>query len=202
ITEKGKKGADEFYKTFRVNRWIHGAHAKENPIITPSPYVTFGTGNNSYGKASLSYLALKDMLGDDLFKKALHTYMENWHGKHPIPWDYFNSMIAGSGKDLRWFFNNWFFTPGYCDLSLEAVKKTMGGYDLSINNAGGFAIPFDVILTYADGTTGTFHQTPLVWEKDQKAITIHIPTSGAIRSATLDNGIFMDANEKDNTRTV
>ncbi len=40
-----------------------------------------GYGNNSYGKASLSYLALKDMLGDDLFKKAfMHiwiTGMEN-----------------------------------------------------------------------------------------------------------------------------
>ena len=48
-----------------------------------------GYGNNSYGKASLSYLALKDMLGDELFKKALHNYMEDWNGKHPIPWDYF-----------------------------------------------------------------------------------------------------------------
>jgi aminopeptidase N len=36
-----------------------------------------GYGNNSYGKASLSYLALKDLLGDDLCKKGLHTYMED-----------------------------------------------------------------------------------------------------------------------------
>ena len=63
------------------------------------------------------------MLGDELFKKALHTYMDNWHGKHPIPWDYFNSMNSGSGKNLNWFFNNWFFTNYYNDLALQKVTK-------------------------------------------------------------------------------
>ena len=78
ISERGQKSAEAFYKPFRVNRWIHGPHEKENPIITPSPDVTFGSGDNAYGKASLSYLALKDLLGNELFKKALHTYMNNW----------------------------------------------------------------------------------------------------------------------------
>jgi hypothetical protein len=199
ITEKGKKGADDFYKQFRVTRWIHSPHEKENPIITPSPDVTFGAGNNAYGKPSLSYLALKDMLGDDLFKKALHTYMENWHGKHPIPWDYFNSMITGSGKDLNWFFNNWFFTPSYIDLNLEKVDKAGSNYTLSIKNIGGFAIPFDVNVNYADGTSESFHQTPIVWEHDQKAITVKIKAQKEVKNITLDGGIFMDANEKDNT---
>ena len=202
ITEKGQKQAEEFYKQFRVTRWIHGSHEKEQPIITPSPEVTFGAGNNAYGKPSLSYLALKDLLGDELFKKALHTYMENWHGKHPIPWDYFNSMMAGSGKKLNWFFYNWFYTPSYIDLALDNAKEVKTGYDLSIRNIGGFAVPFDVDVTYTDGSTETFHQTPAVWEKDQKATVVHINTGKAIKTATLNGHIFMDANEKDNTWTA
>jgi hypothetical protein len=200
--EKGKKIADDFYKQFRVTRWIHGPHEKEQPIITPSPEVTFGAGNNAYGKPSLSYLALKDMLGDDLFKKALHTYMNNWNGKHPIPWDYFNSMSSGAGKNLNWFFYNWFYTPSYIDLALVGAKEVRTGYDLSIKNIGGFAVPFDVVVTYSDDSKETFHQTPIVWEKDQTATTVHIATGKAIKSATLDGGIFMDANEKDNTWTA
>jgi len=199
ISEQGQKGADDFYKSFRVTRWIHGPHGKENPIITPSPDVTFGPGNNAYGKPSLSYLALKDMLGDKLFKKALHNYMSNWNGKHPIPWDYFNSMNAGSGKDLNWFFYNWFFTPGYIDLSLERCDKTTDGYTLGVKNVGGFAVPFDVIATYDNGTTESFHQTPIVWEHNQKEITVTIKTGKTVKSIKLDGGIFMDANEKDNT---
>jgi hypothetical protein len=200
--ERGKAAADEFYKKFRVNRWTHGPHEKEMPIITPSPDVTFGAGNNAYGKPSLSYLALKDMLGDKLFKKALLTYMSNWHGKHPIPWDYFNSMKEGSGKNLDWFFYNWFFTPYYIDIDLDKVEKTSNGYNLSIKNIGGFAIPFDAIVTYADGTADTIHQTPIVWEKDQKNISVSIKTSKEAKSITLDGGIFVDADMKNNTWTA
>ncbi len=202
ITENGQKAADDFYKSFRVTRWIHAAHVKEQPIITPAPDVTFGAGNNAYGKPSLSYLALKDMLGDDLFKKALHTYMDNWHGKHPMPWDYFNSMITGSGQDLNWFFNNWFFTPSYIDLALQNTTKTDAGYNLDIKNIGGFAVPFNVIATYTDGTTESFHQTPIVWKANQQQTTIAIKASKPVKSLTLDGGIFMDANEKDNTWTA
>ena len=198
IEEKGQKVADAFYKQFRVASWTRGNHAKEVSIITPSPEVKFGAGNNFYGKPSLSYLALKDMLGDELFKKALHHYMDNWNGKHPIPWDYFNSMSKGAGKDLTWFFHNWFYTPYYIDLNLEKAEKSGSDYKLSIKNIGGFAVPFDVNLTYFDGTTGSFHQTPMVWKDDQKQITVKVKASKEIKDITLDGGIFMDADMKNN----
>jgi hypothetical protein len=201
--EVGQKKADSLYKQFRINRWIHDAATAEDlPIITPSSELRGGYGNNSYGKPSLSYFALKDMLGDDLFKKALHTYMDNWNGKHPIPWDYFNSMNSGSGRNLNWFFNNWFFTNYYIDLDLQNVTKTKGGYDISIKNIGGFAVPFDVNVTYADGTTESFHQTPIVWEQNQKQISVPIKTGKIIKSAVLDGGIFMDADESNNKWTA
>jgi hypothetical protein len=202
-TEVGNAKAEEFYKQFRVTGWIHDRSTAEDlPIITPSSELKAGYGNNSYGKPSLSYLALKDMLGDELFKKALHTYMDRWHGKHPIPWDYFNSMNSGSGRNLNWFFNNWFFTNYYDDLALQNVTKTKTGYKIDIQNVGGFAIPFDIKLTYADGTSETFHQTPIVWEKNQKQIALTIKTSKLIKSAELDNGIFMDADESNNKWTA
>src|SRR5579862_261439 len=198
LSEGGQKAADNFYKSFRVTRWIHGSHEKENPIITPSPNVTFGGGNNGYGKPSLSYLAVKDLLGDKLFRKALHNYMNNWNGKHPIPWDYFYSMEKGSGKNLDWFFYNWFFTPGYIDLDLAKVEIIGKKYVLDIKNIGGFAVPFDVVATYADGTSESFHQTPLVWKRNQNETTVKIKSAKTVKSLKLDGGIFMDANEKDN----
>ncbi|HET6255545.1 MAG TPA: M1 family metallopeptidase [Puia sp.] len=201
ISERGQKSADEFYKSFRVNGWIHNKHDKENPIITPSPEVTYGGGNNAYGKPSLSYLALKDLLGDKLFKKALHNYMNNWNGKHPIPWDYFYSMEKGSGKDLDWFFYNWFFTPGYIDLDLVKADRAGKGYVLDIKNIGGFVIPFDVIATYDDGSSESFHQTPMVWKSNQREVAVKIKTRKTIKTLKLDGGIFMDANERDNMWT-
>ncbi|SDD36041.1 M1 family metallopeptidase [Pedobacter soli] len=200
IAEHGKEAADKFYKNFRVDKYINDKSAEEDqPVISMSDQVSgAGYGNNSYGKASLSYLALKDMLGDELFKKALHTYMSNWNGKHPIPWDYFNSMNSGSGQNLNWFFQNWFFTNNYLDLAVTKVSSTAGKATVTIKNVGGFAIPFDVVVTYTDGKTDTIHKTPAVWKANQKEINVTFNAGKKIKSVSLDNGIYMDATPADN----
>src|SRR3569833_733479 len=185
--EVGKEKAEALYKQFRIAGWIHDlSTAEDQPIITQGTELRGGLGNNEYGKPSLSYLALKDMLGDDQFKKALHTYMDNWHGKHPIPWDYFNSMSSGAGKNLNWFFNNWFFTNYYIDLALTNVTKIGAGYKFDIKNIGGFAAPFDLVITYADGSTGRVHQTSAVWEKDQKQAAVSFNINKTIKSVKID----------------
>ena len=196
ISEVGKEAADKFYKMFRVNRYINDPSGEEDqPIISMSTQVSgAGYGNNSYGKASLSYLALKDLLGDGLFKKALHHYMDTWNGKHPIPWDYFNCMNTGSGQNLNWFFQNWFFTNNYIDLKVTRIDAST----VQVDNVGGFAIPFDVKTTLADGTEKVTHYTPVVW-RGTKAINIKANSSKAIKSITVDGGIFMDATPADNT---
>ncbi|WP_158827803.1 M1 family metallopeptidase [Mucilaginibacter lacusdianchii] len=199
--EVGKKQAEDLYKMFRVNQWIHDASTTEDlPVITPTSELSSGYGNNAYGKPSLSYLALKDMLGDVLFKKALHEYVSRWHGKHPIPWDYFNSMSSASGQNLNWFFNNWFFSNYYIDLALKLTKST-GSYTAQVSNIGGFAVPFDINVTFTDGSKQTIHQTPAVWATNQRQASVNIKTTKAIQSAVIDGGIFMDANEKDNSWT-
>ncbi|WP_447640828.1 MULTISPECIES: M1 family metallopeptidase [Chitinophagaceae] len=196
IDEYGKANADSVYKNFRVNRYINDPSTEEDqPIILMSSQVSgAGYGNNSYGKASLSYLALKDMLGDDLFKKALHNYMDNWNGKHPIPWDYFNSMNAGSGRDLNWFFDNWFFTNNYIDLKLELKKDN----SVLVHNIGGFAVPFDLIVKYKDGSESRTHYTPAVW-KNSTTTSCKYNNNKPILSITIDGGLFMDATPADNT---
>jgi hypothetical protein len=201
-TEVGEKQAHETYRKSRIKPYITDPSSSEDlPIITPTSELTGGYAHNAYGKASLSYLALKDLLGDALFKKALHTYMDNWHGKHPIPWDYFNSMNAGSGQNLNWFFNNWFFTYDYIDLALQSVAKSKYGYNLNIKNIGGFAVPFDAVLTFSDGTTETFHQTPMIWKQNQQETTVNIKTGKIVKAVLLDGGIFMDADPSNNRWT-
>ncbi len=196
----GVEKAEQLYKQFRVRGWIDDASQGEDiPIITPVNDLTGeALGNNEYGKPSLGYFAMKDLLGDDLFKKCLHAYMERWHGKHPIPWDFFYTFNDVSGKNLNWFWNNWFFSHNYIDMSLQSVKKTSKGYSLTIVNIGGMAAPVDAFFNYKDGTSEKFHQTPAIWEKDQKKAFVNIPVKKEIISIELDGGIFMDADPSNN----
>ena len=200
MEQMGKEKSIKFYQNFRVKSWIFNKSSEEDqPIITMSTQVSgAGYGNNSYVKASLSYVALKDMLGDNLFKNALHNYMENWNGKHPMPWDYFYSMNSGSGQNLNWFFNNWFFSNNYIDLVLQKVTPTKGKTVINISNKGGFAVPFDILINYTDGTKETTHQSPIIWKANQKSAEVALSTSKPVQSISLDGGIFMDAVPGDN----
>jgi hypothetical protein len=196
----GTEKAEQFYRQFRVQGWVNNPSSDQQvPIITPGDAMTgSGFGNNEYGKASLGYLAMKDMLGDELFKKCLHEYMSRWNGRHPLPWDFFNTFSNVAGKNLNWFWNNWFFSNGYIDYALQDVKKSANGYTGSIKNIGGFFAPVDVIIKYTDGTTETKHLTPSAWEKDARQITVAIPTKKKIESVKLNGGIFMDGDESNN----
>ena len=200
-SDMGKEKANKFFQQFRVAGWaLNPTDESQIPIITPVNVLSGrAMGDNEYGKPALAYLALKDMLGDVLFKKSLHGFMDRWNGKHPIPWDMFNSFSNVSGKDLSWFWNNWFFTSNYMDVAVDKVTTTNTGYNISIKNIGGYAVPTNVVIEYADGTKETLHQTAAIWEKNQQATTIVINTKKKITYLKLDGDLYMDANEKDNS---
>jgi hypothetical protein len=196
----GKEKAAQFYKQFRVEDWMYSTNSDlQVPIVTPGDAMTgFGFGTNEYGKASLGYLAMKDLLGDDMFKKCLQEYMNRWHGKHPIPWDFFHTFNDVSGKNLNWFWNNWFFGTGYIDYALQDVKKTGGGYSITVKNIGGFFAPADLTVKYTDGTTEVRHLKPDVWQKAASSSIILLSTKKAIASLSLDGGVFVDADPSNN----
>jgi hypothetical protein len=201
--DMGAEQAEKFYKQFRVVGWTNDPSAGQDmAIINPTENVVGAAlGNNEYGKPSLAYLALKDLLGDAEFKKCLLAFMTRWHGKHPIPWDMFFTFNNVSGKNLNWFWNNWFFSNHYIDVAIESVKASGKEHHVSIKNIGGMAIPFDVIVTFTDGTKKIYHQTPAAWKPDEFKSTIKIPSSKPIVSISLDGGIFMDADRTNNSMT-
>ena len=192
--------ADSFYESFRVASWINDPSIVENiPIITPQDMLK-GAANshNPYGKASLGYLAVKDLLGDDAFRKCLDAYIDRWHGKHPQPWDFFATFNDASGRNLDWFWNNWFFGNYYIDLGVRSVTHTGNSYAVDVDNVGGLAVPFDVELKFTDGSTQSVHQTPSVWMADQKRTRVRIRVAKPVRELTLRSGIFMDADSSNN----
>jgi aminopeptidase N len=62
-----------------------------------------GTFANTYLKHTIAYFYLQDYLGKELFAKALHYYISQWEGKHPVPFDFVNCMNRGAGKNLDWY---------------------------------------------------------------------------------------------------
>ena len=78
-------------------------------------------------------------------RSACTAYMDRWHGKHPIPWDFFNTFNDVSGQDLNWFWRNWYFSTSYIDLAVGGgARRRRAGYTVRVANVGGMAAPFDL----------------------------------------------------------
>ncbi|MDQ0966240.1 hypothetical protein QFZ20_001643 [Flavobacterium sp. W4I14] len=172
----------------------------DTPIMTLTPDLKgSGSFTNSYPKPGLAYLFVKDYLGDELFTKALHTYIKNWNGKHPMPYDFFNSMNEGSGKNLNWFWKAWFFEDGVTDMAIKAVEKTSSGYTITIENKSVKPLPIDLSLTYEDGAIENNHSTIGVWEKGDKQVKINIKTSKKLSKVVMGNPHIPDKVKSDNS---
>jgi hypothetical protein len=152
---------------------------------------------NSYPKPALGYLYVKDMLGDSLFTAALHYYIQQWQGRHPIPFDFFNCMNTGAGKNLNWFWKKWFLDAGVPDLSIKKVNKVAAGFNIIIECTGHKPLPVDLTINYADGSKERVHRSIAVWEK-ANTVTLTLPAKKSVKTITLGSTYVPDVNRKDN----
>jgi hypothetical protein len=175
----------------------------DSPIVTLTPELKGAAAfTNSYPKPGMGYLFVRDYLGDELFTKALHHYIELWQGKHPTPTDFFNSMNEGAGKNMNWFWKRWFFEDGITDLGISNVVKTKSGYTISIANNGPKPLPVDLSLNFADGSKARLHRTIGVWENDEKVIAVELKSKKKLIKVTLGGAHTPDKNKTDNIKTL
>lgn len=177
--------------------------AAGNEIDLPITTLTtqqFGTSMfiNSYPKPAMGYLFIKDMLGEDLFYKALHHYIRNWNGKHPMPYDFFYSMNEGCGKNLNWFWKRWFFDDGVPDLGISKVSVKGNQKQVVIESKGTKPVPVDVTINYTDGSTEKLHRSIAVWEKEPKTIVLTVTNNKKIKTVSLGSTYVPDVNKSDN----
>jgi hypothetical protein len=198
----GVEQADKIFINFRSSYLNKVPYGGDLPIIFPAEWSRGAvTGRNAYEKAALGFLALKELMGEEAFKGALQEFIARWNGKHPLPWDMFNTFNDASGQSYSWFFNSWYTQPHYIDLTVGGVQKADTSYAVQVQNVGGMPIPFDVNVVYADGTSETLHQSPAIWQASPSAATVQIAGDKEPKEVTLDGGIFVDATPDNNSWT-
>ena len=163
------------------------------PIMTPAN--RYRTNNNlgelAYVKPSIALLALRNLvLGPEVFDKAFSEYTHRWAFKHPTPTDFFRTMEDMSGRDLSWFWREWFFTTATIDQGIDSVTQvaaTDGGNDAKVflKNRGAAVMPVDLKLTLSDGSVQWVKLPVEVWYYDQTKFTSEIHTAKPVVKAQL-----------------
>lgn len=168
------------------------------PPMVRSRNLTVAYRNAAYQRPQNAYFTLLDLLGEEKFRQCMYGYMERWKGKHPMPFDFFNTWNQLSGENLDWFWKPWFFDWAYPDLSLNAPTADAAGDVFRIQRKGSQPVPVHLVVTYADGSTQTFHQTPAVWKDGKSEVSIRCAAGKTVKSATLGLKTIPDVNANDN----
>ena len=115
-----------------------------------------------------------------------------------MPYDFFNSMNTGSGKNLNWFWKRWFFDGGVPDLAIAKVREKGNAKQVIIESKGTKPVPVDLTVTYTDGSTEKIHRSIAVWEKGNTSVTVSFNNNKKIQSVKLGSTYVPDVNKKDN----
>ena len=75
----------------------------EEPLTTPSDHYMTNTayGTAAYTKGSLTLVQLSYIIGDDIMRKGLLRYFDQWKFKHPTPEDFFREMEENIANRIR-----------------------------------------------------------------------------------------------------
>jgi len=165
------------------------------PLMIPSRLVKgYPLTAAIYGRAFFAYVALEDLLGKELFKKALKEFINRWEGKHPLPYDFFFTFNDVANQDLSWFWNPWFYDLGYCDLGIE--KNEAG--EIAVKLIGNQPVSVDVIITYHDGSQQFVNKNPEVWKNGDTEFILQTDKGKKIESIKINDERIPDLDANNN----
>jgi aminopeptidase N len=147
-----------------------------------------------YGRAFFAYVALQDLLGEDLFKKALKEYIHRWAGKHPLPYDFFLTFNDVANEDLSWFWKPWFYEFGYCDVGVE--QNIRGEYVVKLS--GNRPVSVQVKIVYEDGSQQDINENPSIWQNRNTEYVLNTDENKKIKSVEINDDRIPDLNPGNN----
>lgn len=156
----------------------------------------------SYPKAALFFLFLRDVLGDDVFKKSIQEFISRWSGKHPLPYDLFNTISNVSDQDINWFIKPWIFEFGYVDLGIKEIIENGEKYNIIIERFGNYPSPINLKIDYQDGMTEVVHHSAVVWKNRESTFIIEKSYYKKIVKVELLDEHGIDINPSNNAFTI
>lgn len=129
----------------------------------------------SYNKGGYILHMLRSFLGDDAFFTGLKTYLtDNAYGKAEAA-ELRLALEKVSGKDLNWFFDQWFFGNGHPKITV-VTEKSAGKVKVNLKQNQTPLFEFPVTIDVYENGKATRHK---VWAKKQALNTFEFAVKSA-----------------------
>ncbi len=156
-----------------------------------------------YQKTTTLLVALRAILGPDVFLKAYRTYGERWRGKHPSPWDFFHTFDRVAGRDLSWFWRPWFFDTWTLDQALGPVRTEGDSTAIEVEDRGLAPMPVLLAVTRADGSVDHVRVPVGVWLAGARRHVVRVPSSPRVVKVEIDpDSVFPDIDRNNQVWTA
>jgi len=179
-------------RLFEQRLYLLSARENNEATIMAHPYSIPSSqyGTMAYQKPAAVLVMLEDVIGKETFSKAMNEYYQRWLYKHPYPQDFFNTIEDVAGRDLDWFWNQWFDQTWKLDLAVEDVRNnTKNGKTVStivLESKEQAVMPATLRLTLADGTTRDIRFSESVWDRGDRTEIVIDSLPAAIEKVVVD----------------
>ena len=121
---------------YEISYLFSAAKNEDQPIELPAyDYTEMNYGGVVYSKTAIVFDYLMASIGEKEMDKAMQSYFDQWHFKHPQPSDFRKVMEQSTGKDLSWFFDDLINSTKKLDYKIKSCnKKADGSWDIDIKN--------------------------------------------------------------------
>jgi hypothetical protein len=175
----------------RVARAGHDQSLMQNGDLFPSAFYNI----IFYDKTAQVLAALRGLLGEPTFHKALREYGKRWIGRHPYPNDFFNTFDDISHQDLSWFWNTWFYNAWPLEQAVASVTQAGDSVAITIEDRGMAPMPVMLAITRADSTVQRIDIPVTVWLTGARRHTINVARRPDIVHMEIDpDGLFPEIN--------
>lgn len=140
-----KRTVDSFHEKNPEYRIVHDNLSDMSKVVS----------SHTYQKGSWILHMLRGVVGTENFWKGIRAYYAKYQNKNATTDDFRFEMEKASGKDLKWFFEQWLYKPG--TLKLEgtwtydpALKLVKIDLDQVQNDGSEFRMPIQVAIKTKD----------------------------------------------------
>lgn len=150
-----------------------------------------------YDKTAQALAALRGVVGEETFHRAYREYGRRWNGKHPYPYDFFNTVNDVAGRDLSWFWKSWFYEPWSLDQAIASVQTSGDSTSITIEDRGLAPMPVRLAVTRSDGRVERVELPVDAWLSGARRRVVRVAARPAVTKVEIDpEASFPDINRK------
>ena len=150
---------------------------------------------DNYNKTAQVLVALRGVIGDSTFHRALIEYGRRWTNRHPDPADFFNTFENVSGRNLSWFWVSWFYRAWPLDQAIGSVVEDGDSMAITVEDRGLVPMPVNLTVTRSDGSVVHVSIPAEEWLTGRRSITGRVPRVPAVLKVQIDaENAFPDLN--------